>query len=66
MHFSLLLQKLVAQCETEDARSQLLSGYKMLTKDMGERFKCLAMFPKVLEDYRPALKISAFDDVSEN
>ncbi len=31
-------------------------------EEMGERFKCLALFPKVLEDFRPALKIAAFDE----
>ena len=32
----------------------------MLMEDMGERFKFMGIFPKVLEGYSPALKIIGF------
>lgn len=33
----------------EDQRDELISGVKMITEDMGERYKFLAMFPKGTE-----------------
>jgi len=58
----LRLEILRENCKTDQHRNDLQSGYQMLMNDMGERFKCLALFPKILEDFRPPLRITAFDD----
>ncbi|CAG7838442.1 unnamed protein product [Allacma fusca] len=54
--------KLVAQCKTDTEKLVLQSGYRMLIDDMGERFKFMGIFPKILENYKPGLKIVGFHE----
>lgn len=54
------LQNLLKAAKTAEEKEQLESGYQMITNDMGTRFHFFGMFPKVLEQFIPRLKIAGF------
>lgn len=55
------LQQLIdGSAHDPDAVASLRSGYDMLTKTMGERFKFFAMFPAVLRDHLTRFPVGGF------
>lgn len=57
---SIFFQRLLQGAKTEEEKEHLESGYKMIMDDMGTRFHFFGMFPKVLEQFLPRLKIAGF------
>lgn len=53
----------LVQSAVPDVRSQIQSGYEMLTdpKQMGSRFKFFSMFPSVLRDHLSKYPAVGFD-----
>ena len=49
---------LLEKCGNEQMKSDIDSAYKMLTEDMGQRFKFMSVFPKTMDvihkQYPPA------------
>ncbi|CAL8073328.1 unnamed protein product [Orchesella dallaii] len=58
----LRLDNLLKAAKTEVEQDQLRSGYKMIVNDMGTRFHCISLFPKVLEKYLGRLKFAGFHE----
>lgn len=58
------LQKLVENCEDEDEKETLKSGFDMLTNPlkMGSRFKFLSVFPLVLAEHLKKFPVAGFTE----
>lgn len=56
------MQVLLEKATTEEQKELLKSGYEMLVENnqMGERFKFLAVYPKVLESHLRSYPPTAF------
>jgi len=51
MGIDVRLQQLLSKCRDDQAASDLKSAHRMLTDEMGAKFKFLALFPAVLHDF---------------
>ena len=64
MEASARLESLLVKCSDEDQKEVLTSGLDMLInpEKMGQRFKFLAMFPKILKEHLSKFPVSGFDE----